>query len=166
MENVLLYEDGDLRIEIAGWFHYYLTNIHVPTIQLTNTHFKALLPFLDARLSNYDRQLYKISYWGKAPIFQYDKYIHFEPPFDIFMDAQAAISSCPHDIAEDPKEAEEALDELYNTTDDFTFIAHVFYGPIHDIQGFFAQVNEKSHQIYVMFWGYQPPKEEDLLELM
>lgn len=162
MENLVIYDDNELRIEVAGWFNYYLNNIYVPTIKLEDKHFKALFPFVTTRLSKYDSRSYQIAYWGKAPIFQFDKYICFEPPFDIFMNAQECVSSCPYDVSQNPKECEEALDELYQLKEGDNFIAHIFYEKIHEIQGFFAYVNAETFQIYVMFWGYKPPTEEEL----
>lgn len=164
MENIVIYEDDNTKIEVSGFLDYYLNNIHVPTIGLNEKHFQALSPFMNTRLSEYNNKIYKTSYWGRAPIFQFGKYIQFAQPFDIFMDAQAFICSCEHDITKNTKQTESAVELVYFKHEGH-FIAHIFYEKIYGIQGYFAYVDEKEKNILIMFWGYEPP-DNNLLESM
>lgn len=155
MENYLLYEDEDKRVEIDGMVHYYIDQIMIPYIKLPTSFIEKFIPMTIDRLikEGFDLDGKEIQYWISAPIFQPNRYACFSRPFNIFEEAQHYIVETFH-LGDNYVELEDDLIELYDGIIEpgDTFIPIVFSEKIADILGCFIYVNDKK--IVVMFWSF------------
>lgn len=155
-ENVEIFQDDDVKIEMAGWFDFFLREVYIPVQKITSEQFEVLAPFINSYLMFLNPKKYQISYWGKAPIFQPYKLVYFDEPFDIFMDAQEIISMT--DKIEDRDELINRIYEVYEKKDEAGrhYCFHMFKQPIQNIWGFFICIDDNTKAGSLMFWVYEP----------
>lgn len=156
MDNYLLYEDENQRIEIDGKFHYYVDHVLIPYINLPSGFIERFVPLAVDRLmrEGFDFSDKKVQYWSSAPIFQPNHHAVFSPPFNIFEEAQHYIVETFH-LGDNYVELELDLIELYDGiigADDL-FIPMVFPEEIAGVLGCFIYVGEKD--VAIMFWTFK-----------
>lgn len=162
MDNYILYEDDEQRVEIDWRVYNYLKNIYIPHTKPSKEFIKnILLPLIDMLEKNgLKKKDMRVKFCGETPIFQPNKYAAFSKPFDIFETAQAVIVES-FDIGENTKEIYDIMLDKYEyllNEDEELFIPLIFpdtketYG----ISGLFIYSNKK--EIIIMSWIY---REED-----
>jgi hypothetical protein len=161
MENILLYEDEEQKIEIAGWFDYWLNYIHVSQIKLSEKFLERMIPLVYAKLSAAGVEIKSPdkAYCGKAPIFTYGTAVNFVEPFTVFNDVQEYFSIYP--VLRDNLDAIRESIEIYNSMEmpEGTAIYYqIFERPYQDIDGWLAYTSKEK--IIIMFWGYKEPSKD------
>lgn len=160
LKNEVIYDDGDVRVEIAGWFNYWLNYIRIEQIPLSKVFLERMIPLIYAQLSasGVDIKKPEKSYCSKATIFCFGAPLAFLPPFDK-LNCVAELMENIYDLYKQKNEIEQAIQE-FNQSDliDGEIHYNIFEKPYKEICGWLAFVNEK--EIDILFFGHKaPPKE-------
>lgn len=132
-----IYNNGEIKVEVEGWFHRYLKSVVVRTVKLSQVQYRFLLEIALDKLKEQDID-YKdcvLKASSSAPILEYYKILSLIEPFDIFEFALTTIVSL---------EDWDCLDELtdliiwHYKEEDIPFYLEFFKKPVYNIDGFIA----------------------------
>lgn len=137
MDRVEIYNNGETKVEVEGWFHRYLKSIIIRTVKLSQVQYRFLLEITLDKLReqgiDYKGCVLKAS--SSAPILEHYKTLSLIEPFDIFEFALTIMVSL---------EDWDCLDELtglitqHYKEEDIPFYLEFFKKPVYDIDGFIA----------------------------
>lgn len=157
MENYLLYEDDEIRVEIDGLFHKILsTKIRVNDL---DSYPEATVEKLLKYISTLFPEENCLNVSSSVPILEPDALMIISKPFDMFETGINYIVSIPNF----KENIESIVDDLNNhysygflredNDDDSLIECHLFEEKIDGISGYF--LNLKGKDAYVMFFGYE-----------
>lgn len=152
----LLYEDENMKIEIDGFVHYYISTILIPHIKPPEFFLNIYLPFIMNWLRNEDKnnEGKPVKFCGQAPIIQYGKYAMFSEPFKIFELAQSILAEV-ESLNGREEEIEDTITKAYEDIIEHEehFYCKILKEEIKSIRGYFIFVNKK--EILIMTWGFE-----------
>lgn len=132
-----IYNNGEIKVEVEGWFHRYLKSVVVRTVKLSQVQYRFLLEIALDKLKEQDID-YKdcvLKASSSAPILEHYKILSLIKPFNIFEFALTIMVSL---------EDWDCLDELtgvitqHYKEEDIPFYLEFFKKPVYNIDGFIA----------------------------
>lgn len=132
-----IYNNGETKVEVEGWFHRYLKSVVIRTIKLSQVQYRFLLEIALDKLReqgiDYKGCVLKAS--SSAPILEHYKILSLIEPFDIFEFALTIMVSL-----EDWDRLDELTDLItqHCKEENIPFYLEFFKKPVYDIDGFIA----------------------------
>lgn len=132
-----IYNNGEIKVEVEGWFHRYLRSVVIRTVKLSQVQYRFLLEIALDKLKeqgiDYKDCVLKAS--SSVPILEHYKTLSLIEPFDIFEFALTTIVSLGD---------WDYLDELiglitqHYKKEGIPFYLEFFKKPVYNIDGFIA----------------------------
>ena len=143
MENYLLYEDDNIKVEIDGLFHKIL-NSKIKSYEISSLSEKTQVYLLDFIQKEVDDK-FQIQLSSTIPIIEYQNFISITKPFDNFEQGINYLACIP-DLELNLRNSVIELNQLYESEDfkvnDNEVIRCVLFdNPIDNIYGFFESTN-------------------------
>lgn len=151
MNNYVLYEDNEIKVEIEGNVHQFLKECSIPYFCLGQTESKALLGHAATRvLEDYpERAMDIVVSSNKVYIIEENKCPEFDEPFDYFERAGGIIAN-QEDFNHSLLEVTDKIQKAYEGE---PFIFEIFPFPIFKVRGFFSYFQDGN--IYVLMFAYK-----------
>lgn len=147
MENYLLYEDEEQRVEIDGRTHLYLKLTKVEEFRLERYQLNYVLMEIFDLLKTKNKELKNTIIVGNIPIISAAAPFNLEPPHDVFNEALDYLRT--YQTLDDKRE--EINQALEN---DFPGVyGYIFPHRIYDIKGFLTSKVEDDDVIF--FFGFK-----------
>lgn len=137
MDRVEIYNNGEIKVEIEGWFDRYLKAVVIKTVKLSQIQHRFLLEIaldkLEEQGIDYKGCMLKAS--SSAPVLEYGKFLSLIEPFDILEFALTTIVS-----VEDWDCLEEIVGLItqHYKRENIPFYLEFFKKSVYNIDGFMA----------------------------
>lgn len=152
MNNIEIYKDDNVTVEIDGLFDYLARTRIVKCIQLTSVQFQMLTTIIVTKLKLlWNCTDYKFISCSKAPIIMTNKYMELTPEFQILDHAFRYLS-----IIEDRSNKGIIEQELQNIYDDqeINFYIHFYSNSVYNIDGVMAAQDNNTKNIAISFFSF------------
>ena len=141
MDNHLIYQDNDIKVEILGEFHDLIKKIGIPSNRLSEVQFNILLKCIFNLLEerNFPIENKKVVSCSLVPIIQQGKIIEMS---EMFSDFKFAFQVLSREGKWTP-EIKNFIDEHY-AANKVIFDSYFFEEPVYTVSGYFAMIKENN----------------------
>lgn len=149
MDNYLIYQDDNCKIEINGYLHQFLKENIVETFYLEKNALEVVISYAIDRITKEGFELNKPTVIKNIPVLESCKSISLRKPYDIFNEVLQYISLY-YSLDEDREEIIKDINDLFKEQNIYCYI---FERRIFDVKGvlFFKGKDEDI----MLFFGFK-----------
>ena len=158
-ERFLLYEDEEIKIEVANWFHKAMSKLttieSIPIEDIEN--FTTIIDKIDRNLFRKGIILKGPAMPASVPVIRFCECIAIQYPFDIFNKVLYYLAWFPS-IVENAEEIAEAI-ELFSD-EEVTYYCDIWEQPIEQIQGYILAIKDEKQ--YLLLFSTKEELSEEI----
>lgn len=158
MDNYFLYEDDEVSISVAGWFHRLMQEIGVKQFTLSKTDFEPILCEIFLAMQRRNAPIKNVTIAPNVPIIEYKKPICLSAPYDFFDDIVDFIAMYKN-IQLDKKEIIEGVENFSN--DSIKFYCDIFKNKVYNVAGYVVAHKEQEDIDIIFLFGWENNKQEE-----
>lgn len=153
MENYVIYDTDEIKVEIDGLFHEFIESMVVKSFKLSKTQCNILIEYVLKRLkqNNYDIRDVSIKLSSRVIVIENEKYIELVEPFDILAIGYDTLVS-EENPRENKKELSEEISQYYKYLNT-TFYMEIFDEPTYKTDGVMAAIVNKN--LLITFFAFK-----------
>lgn len=150
MENYVIYDNGDIKVEIDGFFHMIAEEIVSPYFRLEPTFTQVLLSKIAQLILSKEMAPLEKTIVCSNKVYLISQYLptKLQEPFAQFNKGIEVICQAEN-FQQNKKKIVQKVMELYDSS---TFIFEIYDQPLYGVDGYFCDIREDN--VYITFFTY------------